>query len=491
MIPSCELERSQAGGRSEILRTSDINDGVPLLTSKVTNKGENMESKKTSQDGSAAIPASPSQRRKSAIASILGTTIEWYDYFLYGSMAALVFNEVFFANLDPVSGTIAAFGTFAVAFIIRPFGAAFFGQLGDKKGRTHALLITLVVMGVSTVAIGFLPTYESMGVLAPAMLMILRMGQGFAAGGEWGGAVLLTFENSKGKGRGLMAALPGMGTGLGALLATGTVALLTTTLSDNQFLQWGWRIPFLASSVIIVLGIYMRLNLRETAEFEAARVEAPAPGRMPILALLRGNWRELLVVIGVRLGENGGYYIFATFAVAYAAQAGVNNSIVLTAISVAAAIQIAAIPFFGWLSDRLGRRAVYGFGAGLLAIWAWCFFALLDTGSPAMIFVAILVGIAVAHSAMFGPQSAFLAELFGVHVRYSGVALGHSLGAILGGGLAPLIATSLLAARGGDPLLVSIYVCALGVFTLFTLIAAARFLRGRASTSYSEEAVLD
>ena len=446
-----------------------------------------MESKKISERNATAPQGSPAQVRKAAVASILGTTIEWYDYFLYGSVAALVFNKLFFTDLDPIVGTVAAFGTFAVAFIARPFGAAFFGQLGDRRGRKQALQLTLAIMGVSTVAIGLLPTYQSIGLLAPALLMVLRLGQGFAAGGEWGGAVLLTFENSKGSRRGLTAALPGMGTGLGALLATGSVALLTSVLSDEQFLTWGWRIPFLASSVIILLGIYIRLNLTETAEFKAAQTEVPKTAKAPVLSLLKNNWRELLIVIGVRLGENGGYYIFSTFAVAYAVQADVNSSIVLTAISVAAGVQVAAIPLFGWLSDKLGRKLVYGLGAAILSVWAWIFFNLLDSNSPTAIYIAILVGITIAHSAMFGPQSAFLAELFGVRVRYSGVALGHSLGSILGGGLAPIIATSLLAARGGDPLLVSIYVCALGILTIVTLVSAAPLLRHNATPAETME----
>jgi len=417
------------------------------------------------------------QQLHAAIASIVGTTIEWYDYFLYGAVAALVFNKVFFTNLNPVTGTIAAFGTFAVGFLARPIGAAVFGELGDKRGRKSALLLTLLVMGVSTVAIGLLPTYNQIGLWAPALLILVRIGQGFAAGGEWGGAVLLTFENSGGVRRGLMASLPGIGIGIGSLLSTGIVALLTATMSAASFAAWGWRIPFLVSAVIVLFGVMIRMTLDETDEFERAKAagELEAAAKSSVLDVVRGNWRELLIVIGARIGENGCYYLFGTFVVAYAAIAKISAPTVLFAVSVAFAIEIVAIPFFGWVSDWVGRRTVYGFGAGVLTCWGWVFFHLLDTGTPALIFLAVIVGIVFAHSAMFGAQSAFFAELFGVKVRYSGLALGHSIGAIIGGGIAPLIATALLKANGGAALLVSAYASAMGVVTIITLLASRRY----------------
>lgn len=424
------------------------------------------------------------QRRRAAIASVVGTTIEWYDFFLYGAVAALVFNKLFFTSLDPLTGTIAAFGTFAAGFLIRPFGAVFFGSLGDRKGRRHALMATLVVMGVATVGIGFLPTYERVGLLAPALLMVLRLLQGFAAGGEWGGAVLLTFENSGKNGRGLMASLPGMGVGIGSLLSTGSVALLMAVLSEDDFLSWGWRVPFLASSIIIVVGIYMRLALTETPEFEQSRQEGQNV-KTPLRQLFRGYWRELLVVIGVRLGENGGYYLLGTFVVAYAVHVGADSAIVLAAISLTFALTIVTIPIFGWLSDRIGRITVYAFGASVLMVWSWVFFRFIETNNPALIFLAILVGLIFGYSAMFGAQSALIAELFDVKVRYTGLALGHSLGAILGGGLAPLIAAALLSVPEIGRELVAGYASCMGLLTLLTLIVSRRLLNKKKSSGNS------
>ena len=429
----------------------------------------------TSNDG--AIQPTPAQRRRRRIAvwsSVAGTTIEWYDYFLYGAVSALIFNKVFFADLDPLTGTIAAFGTFAVGFLIRPFGAAFFGQLGDRHGRKTALMWTLAIMGIATVGIGLLPTFATIGVWAAVLLTILRMAQGFAAGGEWGGAVLISFESAGGVRRGLMASLPGIGVGLGSVLSTGSVALLRNIMSPESFLTWGWRVPFIASSCIIIIGLIMRRALEESEEFEEAKnrpqssVEATAT-KAPLVQLIRQYWKELLVVIGTRIGENGSYYLFGTFVVAYAANMQLNTATVLTAVSVAFAISIVAIPFFGWVSDHLGRRLVYAAGAFFLSLWAWIFFALLDTNQTIYIFIAIVFGIVLGYSAMFGAQSAFFAEIFPVQVRYSGLALGHAIGAIIGGGLAPLISAALMKGYGSSAP-VSVYACTMGILTMGTLL---------------------
>lgn len=417
------------------------------------------------------------RRRIAALSSIAGTTIEWYDYFLYGAVSALIFNKVFFTNLDPITGTIASLGTFAVGFIARPFGAAFFGQLGDRVGRKSALIWTLAVMGVATVGIGFLPTFNEIGLWAALLLTIMRLLQGFAAGGEWGGAVLITFENSHGVRRGFMAALPGMGIGIGSLLSTGSVALLTAVLSPEQFLEWGWRIPFIASAVIIIIGVVLRKTLDETEEFLEEKKAAQnqisnlAETRSPIREMVSSNWRELLVVMGARIGENGCYYLFGTFVIAYANIYNLNTTTVLSAVSAAFATEIIAIPFFGWVSDKLGRRTVYGFGAVFLMGWSWVFFSLLDTNDPVYIFMAIMFGIVLGHSAMFGAQSAFFAELFPTKVRYSGLALGHAVGAIIGGGLAPMAAGALIKIFDSS-VSVSLYACLMGAITLVTLVAS-------------------
>jgi len=427
-----------------------------------------------SPDG--ATQPSPAQRRRRRIAvwsSVAGTTIEWYDYFLYGAVSALIFNKVFFADLDPLTGTIAAFGTFAVGFIIRPFGAAFFGQLGDRRGRKHALMWTLAIMGIATVGIGLLPTSATIGLWAAVLLTLLRMAQGFAAGGEWGGAVLITFENAGGVRRGLMASLPGIGVGLGSVLSTGSVALLRSIMSAEDFLAWGWRVPFIASSCIIIVGVLMRRSLEESEEFQDVKDQPQseaetAATKAPLVRLIRQYWKELLVVIGTRIGENGSYYLFGTFVVAYAATMQLDTATVLAAVSVAFAISIVTIPFFGWVSDKLGRRLVYAAGALFLSIWAWIFFALLDTNQTIYIFMAIVCGIVLGYSAMFGAQSAFFAEIFPVQVRYSGLALGHAIGAIIGGGLAPLVSAALMKGYGSSTP-VSVYACTMGILTLATL----------------------
>ncbi|MFB6780072.1 MFS transporter [Streptomyces sp. NPDC056352] len=391
-----------------------------------------------------------------AVAAVFGTTVEWYDFALYGTAAALVFNKVYFPDSDPLVATVLAFGTFAIGFLARPLGGAYFGEKGDTKGRKGVLVTTLLLMGLATTAIGLLPTYGQIGVAAPVLLTLFRFVQGFAAGGEKTGALIILFENAPPKWRGLLTSLPAIGTGTGTLLSTGAFALVTGLLPQEAFLTWGWRIPFLFSAVLTLFGLWVRRSLDETAEFKQEQARAaldtePAP--TAIGARIRSSrfvdaWRrypkQMLIVICAGAGENAGYYIFGTFSVAYAEDKGLPTAVLLTGISIAAAVKLITVPAFGALSDRVGRRPVSVFGALVLLASAYPFFQLLDGGKPWVIWMALLVTLGIGQSAILGSQPAFFAELFDTKVRFSAVGVANNVGTVLTGGLAPLLATSLL-----------------------------------------------
>lgn len=388
-----------------------------------------------------------------AIAAVFGTTVEWYDFALYGIAASLVFNKVYFPDNDPLVGTILAYGTFAIGFLARPLGGAYFGEKGDTQGRKKVLVATLLLMGLATTAIGLLPTYGQIGVAAPLLLTALRFAQGFAAGGEKTGALIILFENAPPKWRGLLTSLPAIGTGTGTLLSTGVFALCTGLLSDEAFLAWGWRIPFLLSAALTLFGLWVRKSLEETAEFQENGVVAPrrrGGTRRERLARTRfvEAWRrypkEMLIVIGAGAAENAGYYIFGTFSVAYAEDRGLPTAALLSGISIAAAVKLVTVPAFGALSDRVGRRPVSIGGALVLLLTAWPFFSIVDGGNTALTWLALLVTLGVGQSAILGSQPAFFAELFDTKVRFSAVGVANNIGTVLTGGLAPMLATALL-----------------------------------------------
>ncbi|MFK0043903.1 MFS transporter [Streptomyces sp. NPDC090741] len=426
----------------------------------------------------AADPQAPSGIRRIVAASLIGTTIEWYDFFLYGTAAALVFNKLFFPTSDPLTGTLIAFITYAIGFLARPIGGVVFGHFGDKVGRKKLLVLSLLMMGGATFAMGLLPTYTSIGVGAPVLLTVLRLVQGFALGGEWGGAVLIVSEHGGAAHRGFWASWPQSGAPGGNLLATGVLALLAGVQSDAAFLAWGWRVPFLLSGVLVVVGLWIRLSVSESPVFLAA--QAARQGRKdeaPVVQVFRRSLRQVLTAIGTRFGENISYYVLTSFLLVYVTvHLGLPKSTALNAVLIGSAVHFVTIPAWGALSDRIGRRPVTLIGSAGMALWAFAFFALVDSKSFAVITVAVTAGL-LLHGAMYGPQAAFISEMFDTDVRYSGASMGSQLASIVAGALAPLIAVELLKDYGSS-VPVSLYLCAAAVVTTLT-VALARETRGR------------
>jgi metabolite-proton symporter len=404
------------------------------------------------------------------MASAVGTTIEWYDFFLYGSAAALVFNRLFFPSYDPLTGTLFAFATYALGFVARPVGGIVFGHFGDRIGRKRLLMLSLILMGVATILIGLLPTYAQIGIWAPLALILLRLVQGFAVGGEWGGAVLMAAEHGDSARRGFWASWPQAGVAAGSLLASAVLALMAAVQSEEDFLEWGWRVPFLLSALLVGVGWYVRNRVSESPLFEAEMAEAEEPPRLPAMEVVRERPRALVLGAGLRVGENISYYILTVFSLTYLVDvASESRSLALNALLLGAAVQFFAIPLFGRLSDRIGRRPVYAFGGLGLAAWSFALFPLLGSGDSLSIYLALVVGL-VLHGAMYGPQAAFITELFPTRIRYSGVSLAYQLTSIVAGSLAPLVALWLYQGYGSaDP--VALYVgiaCAIsGLSALF------------------------
>jgi metabolite-proton symporter len=416
------------------------------------------------------VANAPSSVRRVIVASLIGTSLEWYDFFIYGTAAALVFNKLFFPSFAPLVGTLLAFTTYAVGFVARPLGGIVFGHYGDKLGRKNVLVVTLLVMGIATCLIGVLPTYDTIGVWAPILLVALRFLQGLGLGGEWGGAVLMTLESGDPNRRGLNASWPQVGVPIGLLLANGVLSLMGAVTSDAAFLSWGWRIPFLLSGVLVVVGLWIRLTIAESPlfrEVEQAHTKAAAP----IVDVLRRYPKQVLLAVGARVGVDVAFYTFVLFITTYVATyLKLPRNYALNAVLIAAAIQVFAIPFFGSLSDRIARRPVYLAGAIGAAIWVFVFFALLDTGQFGLIILAAVVAL-ILHAAMYGPQAAFITEMFPTKVRYTGASMGYQLAGIVGGALAPIISVALLS-RYDSSLAVSVYVVAmLGITIICVLLA--------------------
>ncbi|QIN78530.1 MFS transporter [Rubrobacter marinus] len=407
--------------------------------------------------------------RQVVTASLVGTTIEWYDFFIYGTAAALIFNQLFFPGSEPLTGTLLAFGTYAVGFAARPLGGIFCGHFGDKIGRKSMLVMTLVVMGIATFAIGLLPTYAAIGVWAPILLVVLRFLQGFAVGGEWGGATLMAVEYAPPGRRGFYGAWPGMGIPAGLVLATAVFSLFQT-LPEEQFLAWGWRAPFLLSIILVAVGLFIRLKILETPAFERVRESSGGVSRLPIVEVLRNYWRSILLTMGAFFLLNGGFYIAVTFMLTYGTQTvGVENSTMLTGVLIAACVQIVAIGFFGALSDKLGRRPVYLGGAIFLGLFSFPLFWMVNTGNAVVIWLALTLAVA-SLGAMYGPMGAFFSELFDTRVRYSGASLGYQAASVFAGGLAPFIGIALLS-RYGYPA-VALYMIGMAVITIVAVYLA-------------------
>jgi metabolite-proton symporter len=417
------------------------------------------------------VPAkAPSSVRKVIVASLIGTSLEWYDFFIYGTAAALVFNKLFFPSFEPLVGTLLAFATYAVGFVARPLGGLLFGHYGDRIGRKNVLVVTLLLMGIATFAIGLMPTYATLGVWAPILLVVLRFVQGLGLGGEWGGAVLMTLESGDERRRGLNASWPQVGVPLGLLLANGVLSLMGVLTNDAAFLSWGWRVPFLLSGVLVLVGLWIRLTIAESPLFREVE-ESHTKAAAPILEVLRRYPKKVLLAVGARVGVDVAFYTFVLFITTYVATyLKLPRNYALNAVLIAAAVQVVLIPFFGSLSDRFARRPVYLAGAIGAAVWVFVFFALLDTGQFWLIVLATVVAL-VFHAAMYGPQAAFIAEMFPTKVRYTGASMGYQLAGIIGGALAPIISVALLD-RFDTSLAVSVYAVIMLLVTIICVLLA-------------------
>ncbi|MCW0213015.1 MAG: MHS family MFS transporter [Pseudonocardia sp.] len=396
---------------------------------------------------SAATPAR-SQRRRAVVASTVGTTIEWYDFFLYSTAAALIFPKLFFPEAEASTGVLLAFGTQFGGFAARPIGAAIFGHYGDRIGRKATLIATLLIMGIGTALIGVLPTYASIGIAAPLLLTFLRILQGVAVGGEWGGSVLMAMEWGTTKRRGFMASWPQLGVPLGLLLSTAMVQLMSSTTGPS-FETWGWRVPFLVSILLVGVGLYVRLNVLESPEFAAVKAKRTVV-KLPVVEVLRTQWREVIIAAFVRLSEQAPFYIFITFVLTYGTkELGLTRGSLLNDTLVAAGVGLVGVPFFGWLSDVIGRRLMYGIGIVCTGLFAFPYFGLLNTTTAGLVLLAIVVSL-IFHDMQYGPQAALIAETFGTNLRYSGAGLGYQAASIIAGGPAPLIAAAILASTGSS-----------------------------------------
>jgi MFS transporter, MHS family, shikimate and dehydroshikimate transport protein len=396
--------------------------------------------------------------RKVALAAFVGSTVEWYDFFLYGTAAALVFGDLFFPDADPTVGTLAAFATFGVGFLFRPLGAAFFGHFGDRVGRKAMLVITLLVMGSATVAIGCLPTYKDIGLLAPILLVLLRAIQGFSVGGEWAGGSLMTVEHAPEDRRGFYGSWPQVGPSAGSLLATGAFALFNT-LPEDQFNAWGWRMPFLLSAVVVVVGLMIRMRLGESPVFEEAK-KVDTPADKPLVEALRNYWRQIFLIMGMRLAINTTFYVATVFALSYGDdQLGIPKGQLLAGVLITSALGFVSKPIYGHISDKVGRRPIYMAGSLTGAAFALPFFFALESKSFVLILFAMFLLINISHDLNDAVESSFFCEQFSTEVRYTGAAMGHQLGGAITG-FTPLIAGALSAAAGDAWWPVAIYVTA-------------------------------
>lgn len=413
------------------------------------------------------------RNKKVLIASLTGSAIEWFDYFLYGTAAALVFNKIFFPMVDPVIGLILAYLSFSLTFFIRPIGGVLFAHIGDRIGRKKTLVLTLSLMGGATVCIGLLPTYETIGIWAPVLLIALRIIQGMGIGGEWGGALLLAYEYAPEKRKGFFGSIPQAGVTIGMLMATFSVSLMTL-FSEEDFLSWGWRIPFLLSSVLVLLGLWIRKDIDETPEFKRVKA-AGQVAKAPLRDTLKYHWREVIIAAGLKVVETAPFYIFSTFVVSYATTTlSYQKSQALEAVTLGALVATVMIPLMGMLSDKVGRQRMYAVSVILLGLFIVPWFMLLDTGTHWGIVLATVLAFGVLWAPVTAVLGTLCSEIFSANVRYTGITLGYQLGAALAGGTAPLIATGLLAKYDGDWVPVAWYLAVTVALSLIAIFFARR-----------------
>lgn len=402
------------------------------------------------------------------IASLVGSSIEWFDYFLYGTVAALVFNQLFFVTEDPTVGLLLAYASFALAFFIRPFGGIIFSHIGDRIGRRNTLVLTLSVMGIATFGMGLLPTYQAIGIWAPILLITLRLIQGLGIGGEWGGALLLAVEYAPPEKRGLFGSIPQMGVTIGMVL--GTLALsIMTLLPEDSFMTWGWRVPFIFSALLVVFGLWIRRGIDETPSFKKVQEKGEIP-KIPLITTLKTHWREVLIAIGAKVVETAPFYIFGTFVVSYATSyLGFSNTAVLNSVMIATIITTLLIPIMGRLSDKVGRKPLYIYGSIGMILYAFPYFWLIQQGSVLLLAIATIIGLGVIWAPITAVLGTMFSEIFSAEVRYTGISLGYQIGAAVAGGTAPLVATALLAKFNDSYIPVALYIIFTAVISLLAI----------------------
>ena len=413
------------------------------------------------------------KNKKVLIASLTGSSIEWFDYFLYGTAAALVFNKIFFPMVDPVIGLILSYLSFSLTFFIRPIGGVLFAHIGDRIGRKKTLVLTLSLMGGATVTIGLLPTYDMIGMWAPALLILMRIIQGIGIGGEWGGALLLAYEYAPEKRKGFFGSIPQAGVTIGMLMATFIVSLMTL-FSEEDFLSWGWRIPFLLSSILVLIGLWIRKDIDETPDFQKVK-QSGQVAKAPLRDTLKHHWREVLIAAGLKVVETAPFYIFSTFVVSYATTTlTYQKSQALEAVTLGALVATIMIPLMGLLSDKIGRQRMYAVSVFVLGLFIVPWFMLLNTGTTWGIVLATVIAFGVLWAPVTAVLGTLCSEIFSANVRYTGITLGYQLGAALAGGTAPLIATGLLAKYDGDWVPVAWYLAVTVVISLIAIFCASR-----------------
>ncbi|QPR35737.1 MHS family MFS transporter [Delftia acidovorans] len=418
----------------------------------------------------------PKVIRKVVTSALIGATIEWYDFFLYGVVAGIVFSKLYFPSDDPLISTLLAYTTFAVGFVTRPLGGVIFGHFGDRVGRKSILVVTLMIMGVSTFLIGLLPTHAQIGVAAPILLLLLRVAQGIGLGGEWGGAVLMAYEYAPKEKRGFYASLPQVGLAIGLFMASGVVALLSWLCTEEQFMAWGWRVAFLISGLMVAVGMYIRLHVKETPEFAAVKARN-AETAIPFMDMMRRYPGNVLKGMGARYIDGVFFNVFGVFSISYLTSTlQISRTDALIGVMVAAVVMCFTIPLFGRLSDRLGRSRVYLWGSLITAVSAFPAFWLMahSGGNVLLIWIAIVVPFGILYAAVYGPEAALFCDLFDAKVRYTGISFVYQFSGIFASGITPIIATALVKTAGGSPWLVCLYVVFAGAVSAWCAWAIGR-----------------